>query len=186
MAQGDEKDQSQVNQQQELIRIFQLDPVTVSRLLKTNMTEESIRIVAQGDMKVIGIDFNNDDEVARALARIFVDKIMSGMSKFSVTPSTIEEAFVRFISLVGVEVSSFKMKSTSYIRSKISLLSQSQTDRKQIPEVLELSDRIAMILIKAMWYAINEVMGNIVVNMPTEITSQVYKHTVLGIEHLAT
>ena len=181
-------DEEEEKEKEEILKILQLDPVTVSRLFKMTETEEPSGILAQGEMKIVHNMFSTDDQIARAISKIIVSKLTSGMGKFSVTPSTITEAWKRLLVTASLNIAEYMQHAKEYVVQNISyaLNSQSPQDRRKVIEYLNLYNRVSKILIIALNYAINDILGILVINMPLEITSQVYKHMIIGIDHIST
>lgn len=182
----DGKGERQDDATQMMTKIVQLDSKTVYDLLTRITSENAVGTLPQSDQMISLQNYKILDAIGRAIANTIFDNIKGGLAKFSITPSTIDEAYQRIGAYIASELKSFEMKASEMIKADIQrhFSSTNPEERAKVIEDVRKQQNLAYVMVKASELLVHQAVAIIVMNLPNEIGSELLNRLLLGLEKL--
>ncbi len=164
----------------EIFKLITIDPVQTQQLYNNANQDNLPPDIYDTDIRTTSEDVVN---LAKYIMKTITDQFKQYDIKYSVTPSSIDEAFKRLLTSAVNNYMALNSSIMTYYQANI----RKAIREKNVNDVLmymEKMKKIIIAILMSIHMTINEIMGIIGINLPLEITSQLYKHTVLGIDHI--
>jgi len=173
----EEKDEKTAD---EIFKLITIDPVQTQQLYNNANQDNLPPDIYDTDIRTTSEDVVN---LAKYIMKTITEQFKQYDIKYSVTPGSIDEAFKRLLTSAVNNYMALNSSIMTYYQANI----RKAIREKNISDVLmymEKMKKITIAILISIHMTINEIMGIIGINLPLEITSQLYKHTVLGIDHI--